>query len=164
MKINYLVLSKQLYFTSLFSCFIFCSLSLFSCQSNVNSNKETSEADTTQNQEIRIAEEKQEMEVTFAISNVEDDINGTESTIKVTINGKDTELTRATNCNIAEKEEYESMKVPTDAVWACKCWWAGAGENFYAIKKDNKVEFYGKEIYEEMEEEYDKWELLKTLE
>ncbi|AFM03214.1 hypothetical protein Fleli_0754 [Bernardetia litoralis DSM 6794] len=142
--------------TNLFCLALLFGFGLFSCQSNTNSGIE--------NQEIRIAEEEQEVEVSFMLSNVEDDINGMQSTIKATINGKETEVTKATNCTLAEKEEYESMKVPTDATWACKCWWAGAGENFYALKKDNKVEFYGKEIYEQMEEKYDKWELLKILE
>ncbi|WP_338812298.1 hypothetical protein V9L05_12915 [Bernardetia sp. Wsw4-3y2] len=147
----------------IFSILLFC-VGLFSCQSNTNSNTNMTEANATENQEIRIADEKKKTEITFMISNVEDDINGNESTITAVINGKNIEVTRATNCNAVEKEEYESMKVPTEATWACKCWWAGAGENFYAIKKDNKVDFYGKEVYEEMEEEYDKWELIKTLE
>lgn len=157
MKINYFA-STNLFFT-LFFCF-----GIFSCQSNTNSTTKIAEADTTQNQEIQTTDEKKEMEVSFSISNVEDDINGPESTLIVTINGKDTELTKATNCNVAEKEEYESMKAPTDAAWACKCWWAGAGKDFYAIKKEGKIELYVKEVYEEIEEEYDKWELLKTLE
>lgn len=159
MKINYLKHIQLL----ILSNFLFC-FGIFSCQSNTKSNIETLEVNTTENEEIRIVEEKQEMEVNFSISNVENDTNGTESTIKVTINGKETEVTRATNCNVIEKERYESMKAPIDAKWACTCWWAGAGENFYAIKKNGKIEFYGKEIYEEMEEEYDKWELLKTVE
>jgi hypothetical protein len=139
-------------------CFLFC-FSLFSCQSNSNT-----EANATENQEVRIAEEKKDMEVTFMISNVEDDINGTQSTIKAMINGKETEIIKTTNCNIIEKEEYESKDIPEEATWACTCWWAGAGKDFYAKKEKNKVDFYGKEIYEEMEEEYDKWELFKTLE
>ncbi|WP_338768710.1 hypothetical protein WAF17_08365 [Bernardetia sp. ABR2-2B] len=163
MKSNYLKSIQCFVLSSLLCCFGF-----FSCQSttssDTNSESTTTEANASENQEIRIAEEKQEMEITFLISNVEDDINGNESTITATINGKDIELARASNCNVVEKENYESMKVPTDATWACACWWAGAGENFYAIKKEDKIEFYGKEVYEEMEEEYDKWELLKTLE
>jgi hypothetical protein len=92
------------------------------------------------------------------ISNVEDDISGTQSTIKAMINGKETEITTTTNCNVVEKEEYESKDISDDTTWAC------TGKDFYAKKEENKIAFYSKEVYEEMEEEYDKWELLKTLE
>jgi len=155
MKTNFLKFIKLPILLFLLFCFSF-----FSC----GSDSKTKNADTTEKQEISIVEEKKEIEVSFMLSNVEDDINGTESTITAVVNGEKVEVTKATNCNVVEKQDYESMKVPADARWACACWWAGAGENFYAIKKEDKVEFYGKEVYEEMEKEYDKWELIKTLE
>jgi hypothetical protein len=153
MKTNYL---KSVRLPILLGFLFF--LSFFSCQSN------TEMANATENQDVRVAEEKKEMEVTFMISNVEDDINGTQSTIKAMVNGKEIEIIKTTNCNVIEKEEYESKEIPEEARWACTCWWAGAGKDFYAKKEKNKVEFYVKEVYEEMEEEYDKWQLLKTLE
>jgi hypothetical protein len=151
MKTNYLKSVKLV----IILFFLFC-FGLFSCQSNSNTETET--------QEIRIAEEKQYMEVTFMVSNVEDDINGTQSTITATINDKKIEVTKATNCNLVEKEEYESKDIPDEATWACTCWWAGAGKDFYAKKGDTTVTFYQKEVYEDMKTEDEKWELLKTLE
>ena len=129
----------------------------FSCQSDSTTN--TVEANVTENQK-----EKEEINIFFFLSNVEDEISGNESTIKATINGKDIEIKKARNCEVTEKEQYESMEVPSEAIWACNCWWAGAGNNFYATKNEGKVNFYGKEVYEEMKEEEDKWELLKTVE
>ncbi len=143
--------------------FSFLLFGFFSCQSTANSDAETKEVEATENQDIEITEEKKDIEVSFLISNIEDDINGNRSTISATINGENTELAKAANCNRVEEESYELMNIPTNAIWACACWWAGAGENFYAKKEGNKVEFYRNEIYEEMEEEGE-WKLTKTLE
>jgi len=155
MKINYSNSIQLLIFSCLLVCFGLCS-----CQNSTNKEQTT----TTENQEMRIADEKQQLEVSFMLSNVEDDINGTQSTITATLNGKNVEITKATNCIILEKEEYDSKDIPLDATWACGCWWAGAGENFYAQKMDTKVEIYKKEVYEEMKTEDEKWVLFKTLE
>jgi hypothetical protein len=158
MKIHYL---KSVQVVAL--SFLVVVLGLFSCQSNSNSDTKTEQGN--KNQEVKIAEENQEMTVSFAISNVEDDINGAKSTIIATINGKNVEVTQTTNCNaLVEKEEYESKNVPDDAMWACSCWWAGAGSDFYAKKTNEKVEVYKKEVYEEIKTEDEKWELFKTLE
>lgn len=150
MKINYFNSSLLLVLPFLLLC-----SSLFSCQSNTN---------TTENQEMRIADEKQELVVSFQLSNVEDDINGTQSTITAILNGKKIEVAKVLNCTMIEKEEYDSKDIPLDATWGCSCWWAGAGENFYAQKMDTKVEIYKKELYEEMKTEDEKWVLFKTLE
>lgn len=133
--------------------FFVASFGLFSCQSTTKSDTKTVQEN-----------ENQEMTVSFMLSNIEDDINGAESTIKVSINEKIVEITKARNCNVLlEKEEYESKNVPLDATWACACWWAGAGNDFYAKKTDNKLEIYKKDVYEEIKTEDEKWVLFKTL-
>jgi hypothetical protein len=157
MKINYSNSVQVVTFSFLIVCFV-----LFSCQPN--STTQTSETDLTENQEIRIAEEKQEMEVSFSLSTVEDDINGPKSSISAMINGKKTQFAEAINCEVVEKDVYDSKNVPLDANWACACWWAGDGVSFYAKKMDTKVEIYKQEVYEEMKTEDEKWELIKTLE
>lgn len=142
------------------SVILFLCVGLFSCQSTTNSG--LSEANAIESQEVEVKEEKQ-IEVSFKINTVEDDINGNKSTIISTTNGVEKEVAQAANCTETEVTEYESMKVPSDAIWACACWWAGAGDNFYAEKIDGKVNVYRKEIYEEMTEEEEKWNLIKTL-
>ncbi len=158
MKINYSNSVQAIILSFLVVC-----CGLFSCQSTTKSDTETTQEN--EKQEIRITDEKQEMTVSFMLSNVEDDINGAESTIKASINEKIVEITKARNCNVLlEKEEYESKNVPLDATWACTCWWAGAGNDFYAKKTASKVEIYKKDVYEEMKTEDEKWVLFKTLE
>ena len=141
------------YYSNISQLFILCFLliCLFSCKNDKN--------------KIEInSSNKQELQVSFLLSNVEDDINGTQSTLVATLNEKNVEITKQINCNVIEKEEYDSKDIPLDATWACTCWWAGAGNNFYAQKMDTKVEIYKKELYEEMKTEDEKWELFKTLE
>lgn len=146
-----------------FIILIFC-FGLFSCQSNSTSTTQNTEVDTTEIKENNMTEEKQATEISFMISNVEDEINGNQSTIKATINGQTKDVAKATNCNEVEKEEYDSRNIPSDALWACSCWWAGAGNDFYAKKVENKVEVYKKDLYEEISPEDEKWELIQTLE
>lgn len=157
MKINYSNSVQAIIFSFLIVCFGF-----FSCQSTTKSDTETTQEN--ENQEIRIAEEKPEMKVSFMLSNIEDDINGAESTIKASINEKIVEVTKARNCEVVETTDYESRNIPLDATWACACWWAGAGNDFYAKKTDKKLEIYKKDLYEEMKSEDEKWVLFKTLE
>ena len=154
MKNSFKISIKSVLLASLLS-FVF-----FSCQPEANKNESTQEIQATEVETESKVEKS--IEVSFSISTIEDDVNGNESIIMATINGNSKEITRATNCNEAETESYESMNIPNDAIWACTCWWAGAGENFYAKKNGDKVEFYGKEVYEEMEEE-NNWELIKTI-
>lgn len=150
MKINYSNSVQTIIFS-----FLFAGFSLFSCQSTTTS---------TENPDIRIADEEKGLVVSFMLSNVEDDINGTESTIKASINEKIVEITKARNCEVVEITDYDSKDIPLDATWACACWWAGAGNDFYAKKTTDKLEIYKKDVYEEMKSEDEKWELFKTLE
>ena len=46
------------------------------------------------------------------------------------------------------KDDYRTFDIPKDALLACRGWWAGAGEDFWVIKKDNALIVYHREIGE----------------
>lgn len=85
------------------------------------------------------------------------------TTVRVLHNEKSVEVVEASLCSKLKKEVYESYDIPTQAIEACHCWWAGAGSNFYIIEEDEKVNLYKREVFEEMAPEETSWVVVKTI-
>jgi hypothetical protein len=48
-----------------------------------------------------------------------------------------------------EKSEYRSYGIPKNADAACHAFWAGMGETVYLVQKNDNVEFYSRNEYED---------------
>ncbi|MBE2217169.1 MAG: hypothetical protein IAE90_03125 [Ignavibacteria bacterium] len=51
------------------------------------------------------------------------------------------------------KESYKDFEVPTDAIIACRGWWAGAGLDIWVIQQAYELEVYTREIGETIGED-----------
>ncbi|MEO8513407.1 MAG: hypothetical protein ABI543_07605, partial [Ignavibacteria bacterium] len=47
---------------------------------------------------------------------------------------------------------YKDYEIPSEALASCRGWWAGAGIDYWVIKKDNELIVYGRDIGETTDE------------
>ena len=63
-----------------------------------------------------------------------------------------------------QKESYEDMGIPEDAISACGGWWAGGGIYLYLQKQGNKIIVFKGWVDEMQEDEGYHWEHFKEIE
>ncbi len=121
----------------------------------IHCKKETSKKET-----IELVKPKLEKhDIKFVIT----DINP-KSKIELDIDGKITLIAKVDGiCVLINKIEYADYKIPKTAISAYRSWWGGAGNYFYAIRKDNKVLVYSGWDAEEIEKVGYHWEIAKVI-
>jgi hypothetical protein len=63
--------------------------------------------------------------------------------------------TIAGSCNAIPKTDYAKMGIPAEAVAACGAWYAGGGDYFYVLSKDNSgIVFQGYQEEQQTDEGY----------
>lgn len=62
-----------------------------------------------------------------------------------------------------EIAEYKDMQVPAEAIAACGAWYAGGGDYYYLIKKNNLVEVYHGWLDEGQSDEGYHWEKVNEI-
>ncbi len=97
------------------------------------------------------------------------DVTGDESEpksmISVVIDGKKTLIKEITGkAESYSEKQFEKYGVPTNALAACGCWWAGQGKYYYLIANEKNIEVYeGWQEEEVSTKEGFHWEKIKSL-
>lgn len=52
-------------------------------------------------------------------------------------------------CNLILPKDYAQYTIPDEAEVACKCWWAGAGTDYYALAEEQTLKIYEREVFEQ---------------
>lgn len=89
--------------------------------------------------------------------------NNPQTTIVVNAKGLNHEFKVNSDCNLIEKKDFSTERIPEKALEACKCWWAGAGSDYYVIEESGKINIYQKHTGEGLAVDDAKWMLFKTL-
>ena len=55
----------------------------------------------------------------------------------------------AANFGVLERRDYKSHGVPAAALTACSGWWAGAGEDFYVVRRRGSLVVYSRTLDEQ---------------
>lgn len=148
----------------IYTCISICSIIIFSQCGGADSNEtetvinEKTSTDTTLTQSIEISSAEFVMEY-----NNNDEMPQT--LISIVINGVKHEVkTISGMADLIQKEQYEIMDIPSNAIAACGGWWAGAGDYFYMVNNSNAVVIYHGWQDEMQEDDGYHWELLKEIE
>ena len=148
----------------IYTCISICSIIIFSQCGGADSNEtetvinEKTSTDTTLTQSIEISSAEFVMEY-----NNNDEMPQT--LISIVINGvKHEVITISGMADLIQKEQYEIMDIPSNAIAACGGWWAGAGDYFYMVNNSNAVVIYHGWQDEMQEDDGYHWELLKEIE
>lgn len=73
----------------------------------------------------------------FIIDNYTDDNDVPRSTISIDMYGQRIEVTEALEVQRIEAKDYYQYEIPAGAVDACGGWWAGSGEYYYIIERED---------------------------
>ncbi len=72
--------------------------------------------------------------------------------VYLSVDGVQTMISTIITCEQIDREKYEEMQIPKEAIAACGGWYAGGGDYYYVIMRDGKpVVFEG--AMEEMQED-----------
>ncbi len=79
--------------------------------------------------------------VQWQFKSLGEDANGTPSTIlSVLVNDNLNEIATETgNFYIINPEDFKDNGIPKNALIACQCWWAGAGADYWVVKKGSTL-------------------------
>lgn len=91
----------------------------------------------------------------------EDGFGGSHYQVLLTVDGKKEIIDTVMACEPIPVKSRADYDIPDDALAACGGWWAGAGDYFYAILKDNKVVVYHGWQDEEQEDDGFHWKVVK---
>lgn len=83
----------------------------------------------------------------------EGDYGEPKTQVYLIVNGKKNEIAKI-EFGFSEylRESYKDAKIPSDALTACRGWWAGAGIDYWVIRKDKELIVMGREIGETTDE------------
>lgn len=91
----------------------------------------------------------------------EDDYGGSHYQVILTVDGKKEIIDTVMACDNIPASNFSQYEIPKTALTACGGWWAGAGDYFYAILKDNKVVVYQGWQDEEQKDNGFHWKVMK---
>ncbi|SRR5260221_3262584 len=91
-----------------------------------------------------------DVDVKWEFQHIAEDAMGNPSTIiSLVVNGKSYYIaTEVGNYSELGSENFKDNKIPKNALLACTGWWAGAGAQYWVIKKGNNLNVYIREISE----------------
>jgi hypothetical protein len=79
----------------------------------------------------------------------EDQYGNPSTIISLDVNGKKYEIAKELgNYNEITSDNFKDYKIPENALAACGGWWAGAGVDYWVIKKGNNLNVFMREISE----------------
>jgi hypothetical protein len=93
----------------------------------------------------------------------EDEFGNPHKIVRVDVDGKTVVLDTVMACNTMTAKEYASHDIPSSAIDACGGWWAGAGDYFYLIEKNNRLLVYQGWLDEGQEDESYHWKKVKEF-
>lgn len=90
------------------------------------------------------------LDVKWDFQPVAEDANGNPSTIiSLVVNGKKYEISKELgNYSEVSSDNFRDYKIPKNALVACYGWWAGAGSQYWVLKKGNEINVIIREISE----------------
>ena len=69
--------------------------------------------------------------------------------VNLVVNGKKHFVTKIYyDFSEVEKSQFTDYQIPSNALSACRGWWAGAGIDYWIIKTDNELTVFGRDIGE----------------
>ena len=91
-----------------------------------------------------------DLDIKWDFKPVAEDANGNPSTIiSLVVNGKKYEIaTELGNYSEISSDNFKDYKIPKNALVACAGWWAGAGVDYWVIKKGNDLNVIMREVSE----------------
>lgn len=100
--------------------------------------------------------------VTFRLKDLgESEFGAPQTQVSLNVDGKQTIIDTALACSIIPANNFDQYDIPKNALSACGGWWAGAGDYYYVIVKDNKPVIYEGWQDEEQEDAGYHWEIRK---
>ncbi len=93
----------------------------------------------------------------------EDEFENPHKIVCVDVDGKTVVLDTVMVCNTMTSKEYASHDIPSSAIDACGGWWAGAGDYFYLIEKNNHLLVYQGWLDEGQEDQSYHWKKVKEF-
>ena len=92
-----------------------------------------------------------------------DEFENPHKIVCVDVDGKTVVLDTVMACNTMTSKEYASHDIPSSAIDACGGWWAGAGDYFYLIEKNNRLLVYQGWLDEGQEDQSYHWKKVKEF-
>lgn len=93
----------------------------------------------------------------------ENDMGNPQSIVQVNVGGKNILIDTILACSIIPKNNFDQYQIPSNAIGACGGWWAGGGDYFYAIEKDNRLQIFAGWLDEGQEDNSYHWKKVKEL-
>jgi hypothetical protein len=93
----------------------------------------------------------------------EDEFGNPHKIVRVDVDGKTVVIDTVMVCNPIVKKEYASHEIPANAIDACGGWWAGAGDYFYLIEKNNQLHVFQGWLDEGQDDESYHWKKVKEF-
>lgn len=93
----------------------------------------------------------------------EDELGTPHTLVSVVVAGKIKVIDTVMACSVLKKQEFAQHDIPETAIDACGGWWAGAGDYFYLIEKNNQLQVFSGWLDEGQEDETYHWKKLKVF-
>lgn len=93
----------------------------------------------------------------------EDELGTPHTLVSVVVAGKIKVIDTVMACSVLKKQEFAQHNIPETAIDACGGWWAGAGDYFYLIEKNNQLQVFSGWLDEGQEDESYHWKKLKVF-